>query len=314
MLGLIFIFFFSFLVSFLLTYFLAFVLKNLHIGQFVRQEGPQEHKSKQGTPTFGGAVVIFAMLLSSFIFVDLDNKLGILLLCTVGFAIIGFIDDYLKVMNKNNDALKPNQKLIMQFLFSLIFSIVLLLDFHDSTVSGLLKKFGFNLPWLYLPFMVLLLMGSSNATNLTDGLDGLLAGTSFFAFLSFAFISYRLGQGDILGLCVICAGAMLGFLLLNFHPAKIFLGDVGSLSIGFLLGAIAILLHKELMWILIGGVFVLETLSVILQVTSYKLFKRRIFKMSPLHHHFELSGMNEKNVVFLFWIIAFIFAVLGAVL
>jgi len=308
------LFLFSALVSFGFSYLIILFSKMVKAGQSIRDEGPQRHKTKAGTPTFGGVAVFIAVLISSFIFVDLDIKTFFMLFSAFLFALIGFIDDYLKVVQKKNDGLKPSQKIFFQSLFALIFGVVLLLNFHDLGVKGLLKTSYFNMPYIYLPFIILLMVGSSNATNLTDGLDGLLAGSSFVAFLSFAFVSYKLGQNDIFGLCVISAGAIFGFLLLNYYPAKIFLGDVGSLGIGALLSGIAILLHKELLLALIGGVFVIETLSVILQVFSFKVFGRRIFKMSPLHHHFELMGLSEKSVVFIFWALSVFFGVIGAIL
>ncbi len=314
MLGLVFLFLSAAVLSFAMSWLIVYLSKLLHAGQSIREEGPQQHKKKAGTPTFGGIAVMAAFLVMALIFVDLDVKTTALILAVVGFSLIGSADDFIKIRSGRNEGLLPVQKMALQIMVALIFGTVLLMQFHDLTVTGALRTLHFNQPWLYLPFAVFIMVGTSNAANLTDGLDGLLAGTAIAAFSSFAVLAYITAQYDVLGLCLAITGALAGFLTLNFNPAKIFMGDVGSLGLGALIAGIAIILHKELLLVMIGGIFVIETLSVIAQVICFKLFKRRIFKMSPLHHHFELSGMKEKNVVFLFWGSAVVFGVMGILL
>lgn len=314
MLGSIFLFLAAAVISFAASYLIIFVSRLVHAGQSIREEGPVQHQKKAGTPTFGGIAILMSFAVSALIFVDLDIKGLALVLSSAAFSLIGFADDYLKVRSGKNDGLLPVQKMALQIAAAIIFGSVLIFNFHDTTVSGLLKTGYFYLPWLYLPLIAFMMVGASNAANLTDGLDGLLAGTALIACVSFAVLAFRVAEYDVFGLCAAAAGALAGFLVLNINPAKIFMGDVGSLGVGALLAGVAIILHKELLLILIGGVFVIETLSVIMQVTSFKLFKRRIFKMSPLHHHFELMGMKERDVVFLFWGLAVVFGVIGVMM
>ncbi len=310
----IFIFLFSLLLSLLLSYVIVFCSRMIKAGQSIREEGPSEHKKKSGTPTFGGIAIVLAIIAVSAVFVDLDPKMTALLAMTAGFAVIGFIDDFLKVILHDNKGILPSQKMAMQIMVAMLFGVFLLMQWHDVSVVGILRAARFDLPWMYLPFIVFMMISMSNAANLTDGLDGLLAGTAAICFVSLAAVSYKLAQYDIMGICFIAAGALAGFLILNFNPAKIFMGDVGSLGLGALISGVAILLHKELLLILIGGVFVIETVSVVFQVLSFKVFGKRIFKMSPLHHHFELSGMKERNVVYMFWAAAALFGVLGVMI
>lgn len=314
MTALIFFLLFAAVLSFAMSWAIVFLSKLLKAGQSIREEGPEQHKKKAGTPTFGGIAVMLAFLIAVFIFVDLDAKTIALVLAAAGFSLIGFADDYLKVRSGRNDGLLPAHKMALQITAAIIFGSVLVFNFHETTVSGLLRDLHFYLPWLYLPLIAFMMVGVSNAANLTDGLDGLLGGTALIAFMSFAVIAFRAAEYDVFGLCLAIAGALAGFLILNFNPAKIFLGDVGSLGLGALLAGVAIILHKELLLIIIGGVFVIETLSVIAQVAYYKLFKKRIFKMSPLHHHFELSGMKERSVVYMFWIAGAVLGILGVMI
>jgi len=309
-----FIFLLSLLLSLLLSYVIVFCSRIIKAGQSIREEGPSEHKKKSGTPTFGGVAIVLTIIAVSAVFVDLDPKMTALLVMTAGFAVIGFIDDFLKVILHDNKGILPSQKMAMQIIVAMLFGVFLLMQWHDVSVVGILRAAHLDLPWMYLPFIVFMIISMSNAANLTDGLDGLLAGTGAICFMSLAAVSYKLAQYDIMGICFIAAGALAGFLVLNFNPAKIFMGDVGSLGLGALISGVAILLHKELLLILIGGVFVIETVSVVLQVFSFKIFGRRIFKMSPLHHHFELSGMKERNVVYMFWAAAAVFGVLGVII
>lgn len=314
MLGSFFLFLSAAVISFAASYLIIFVSRLVHAGQSIRAEGPLQHQKKAGTPTFGGIAILMSFAVSALIFVDLDIKGLALVLAAAAFSLIGFADDYLKVRSGKNDGLLPVQKMALQIAVAIIFGSALIFNFHDTTVSGLLKTGYFYLPWLYLPLIAFMMVGASNAANLTDGLDGLLGGTALISFLSFAVIAFRAAEYDVFGLCLAIAGALAGFLILNFNPARIFMGDAGSLGIGALLAGVAIILHKELVLIVIGGVFVIETISVIAQVASYKLFKKRIFKMSPLHHHFELMGMGERNVVFMFWGLGLILGVIGLIL
>ncbi|MFA5104344.1 MAG: phospho-N-acetylmuramoyl-pentapeptide-transferase [Candidatus Margulisiibacteriota bacterium] len=314
MAALIFFLLFTALLSFAISWAIVFLSKLLKAGQSIREEGPALHKMKAGTPTFGGIAVMLSFLIAVLIFVDLDAKTLTLVLTAIGFSLIGLADDLLKVTSGKNEGLLPVHKMGAQIFLSLVFGTVLLLNFHDMTASGLLKTLYFDLPWFYLPLIAFMMVGFSNATNLTDGLDGLLGGTALIAFTSFAILSYNAAQYDVFGMCLAMIGALAGFLILNFNPAKIFMGDVGSLGAGALLAGVAVILHKELLLVLIGGIFVIETLSVIAQVTSYKLFKKRIFKMSPLHHHFELSGMGERKIVYMFWGLGAVLGILGVIL
>lgn len=314
MLGSFFLFLSAAVISFAASYLIIFVSRLVHAGQSIRAEGPAQHMKKAGTPTFGGAAIFVAFFITVLIFVDLDPMTTALMLAVGGAALIGFLDDYLKVGSGCNEGLDPVRKMALQIIVALVFGTVLLLNFHDQTVSGLLKAVRFDLPWLYLPLAAFIMVGTSNAANLTDGLDGLLAGLSIAAFLAFAVIALKVGHHDIFGICLAAAGSGAGFLALNMNPAKIFMGDVGSLGLGALLAGVAVILHKELLLIVIGGVLVVETLSVIIQVASFKLFKRRVFRMSPIHHHFELMGMKERNVVFLFWGSGLILGVMGILL
>ncbi|NIM01806.1 MAG: phospho-N-acetylmuramoyl-pentapeptide-transferase [Acidobacteria bacterium] len=307
-------------------------LQQFQIGQEIREEGPASHHSKQGTPTMGGLLIITAVVLPTILWADPSNRFTwIAIGSTVAFGGIGFIDDYLKVAKKHNLGLRARTKFGMQIGIALVIGIAL----HRLASAGVFttqmifpffKNFTPDLGWFYLGVVVLVLVASSNAVNLTDGLDGLAIGSLLIAWTAFTVLVYAAGHAivaDYLGiftvkgvaeLTVFCGavlGACLGFLWFNSHPAEIFMGDVGSMAMGGALGTVAILIKQELLLILVGGLFVLEALSVILQVGSFKLRGRRIFRMAPLHHHFELSGWSESKVVIRFWIMAIIFALLA---
>ncbi|MBU0686635.1 MAG: phospho-N-acetylmuramoyl-pentapeptide-transferase [Candidatus Margulisbacteria bacterium] len=273
---------------------LLWLFRVLNLSQNIREDGPTKHLKKKGTLTFGGIAFVLVILAFSVVFLDLDINIEIcaLIILMLSFAVIGFLDDFLKKIKGKNEGLYGRYKFLLQCVFAFLFSLYLLssTNFH-VTLS----------PIIYVPFAIFVIAGSSNAANLTDGLDGLLAGVAAIAFLSLAGIAVKLNQPEIAALGVISAGAMAGFLVFNIHPAKVFMGDVGSLPIGALISGIAILLHKEWWLLLVAGVLVIETLSVLIQIASYKLFKRRVFKMSPLHHHFELIGFSEVQVVLMFW-------------
>ena len=291
------------------------ILRRLKFGQSIREEGPQSHMKKAGTPTMGGIIFILSIIATT-ISLGLMNKIIttqtiVLLLVFVGFGFIGFFDDGLKVIFKRNLGLTSLQKLIGQIVISIAAFYLLKLGSFDSTIDIPFTELTIDLGILYVAFMVFWLVGFSNAVNLTDGLDGLVSGTASIAFAAFGFIALLNEQSDVALFAFAVTGALLGFLLFNKNPAKVFMGDTGSLALGGALAMLSIVTKSELMLLLIGLVFVIETLSVILQVGSYKLRKKRIFKMSPIHHHFELSGWSEWKVVTVFWSIGLVVAVIA---
>lgn len=289
-------------------------LKVFKVGQYIREEGPSSHYSKAGTPTMGGIAIVLTVLVFTLILLNMDidiRYIGLLILM-LGYAFLGFLDDYIKIKRRANQGLQGKHKIFLQIFFALIFGVFLIYSSHHEGVGGILKFLYFSSPILYLPFITLVCIATANSVNLTDGLDGLAPGILIIVFLAFAILAYKLGLTNEAVISMIAAGGTLAFLPFNFIKAQVFMGDVGSLGLGGLLAGIAILTHKELLLIIIGGVFVAETLSVIIQVASYKLFKRRIFKMSPLHHHFELMNIPESTIVVSFWLAAAVLASLGA--
>jgi len=262
----------------------------------------------------GGVGIVLAILILVLILINIEFHLEYLalLLLFLAYAAMGLIDDLLKIFRRQNLGLTFWQKILLQISAAAIFAMVITLMGYNLTLSGFLARLGFANPYLYQLLLIFMIVGSANATNLTDGLDGLLAGCAGIAFLPFAYLAGRLGVGEALTFSLIAAGATFAFLFYNFPKAKVFMGDVGSLALGALLAGLAIILHKELRLIFIGGVFVLEALSVILQVTWFKLFKKRLFKMSPLHHHFELSGWPEIKIVLMFWLVAIFLGIIGS--
>jgi phospho-N-acetylmuramoyl-pentapeptide-transferase len=268
---------------------------------------------KAGTPTMGGISILLTIIIFSVILlnIDIDLKYFALILLLLAYSALGFIDDMIKIQKRQNEGLTGGQKLFWQFLFAVIFASILVWRGHNNDVDGILRIFYFNLPWIYLPFTCLIVVGTANASNLTDGLDGLAASILGIAFAAFAVIAFNLQANDPGIICATASGAALAFLWFNIYPAEVFMGDVGSLGLGALLAGAAIMLHQELVLMVVGGVLLIEALSVIAQVSLYKAFKRRIFKMAPLHHHFELLGISEPLVVILFVIFGIIFAVTG---
>ncbi|MBU8596514.1 phospho-N-acetylmuramoyl-pentapeptide-transferase [Shouchella clausii] len=290
-------------------------LRKLKFGQSIREEGPKSHQKKSGTPTMGGIVIVLSIFISALAIgiaiTGFTPELLLLMVVTLGYGIVGFVDDYLKVVRKHNLGLTSKQKLAGQLVIAAIFYIGLLAIGFDTFIAIPGTTFGFDLGWFYLILIVLMLLGASNAVNLTDGLDGLLAGTGSIAFGAFAILAWSGGFIDTALFSTAITGALLGFLVFNAHPAKVFMGDTGSLALGGAIAAIAILTKMELMLIIVGGVFVIETLSVIIQVASFKLTGKRVFRMSPLHHHYELVGWSEWRVVVTFWLVGMIFAIMG---
>jgi len=308
------------LVAFFLTVLmLPRLIKYLHVlkfGQEIREEGPQSHMHKKGTPTMGGISFIISIVISLVIAVFLDSKnmqyYFLFIYTTISFSIIGYIDDMLIVVKKKNDGLAPRKKLMLQILFSVIFYILVTYIYKDINyihIPGL--DYNLNISYLYLIFLVFWQTGFSNAVNLTDGLDGLATSVTIITTSTFALLAYKENNFPVLVFCLTIVGALLGFLIFNRNPAKIFMGDTGSLALGGILAAISVILHKEIAFLFIGLVYILETLSVIIQVAYFKKTGKRIFKMSPLHHHFELSGYGEVKTVYIFVAIAVVSSAIG---
>jgi phospho-N-acetylmuramoyl-pentapeptide-transferase len=319
-------------------------LREFQIGQYIREEGPKAHQKKAGTPTMGGVLIVISIVVPTLLWADLSNLyIWMAVLSTLAFAAIGFADDYTKVIHKRNLGLTARAKLGLQVVVSVLIAVALIAmqnrglystrlvvpffkQFHpDLVVDRLVHNpdlwpFGFI---LFIGFVVLILVGSTNAVNLTDGLDGLAIGCTLIAAGALTVLTYVSGHatfstylelprmpqvGEVTIFCGAMVGASIGFLWYNAHPAEVFMGDVGSLALGGAIGTVAVIIKQELLLPFIGGVFVIEALSVILQVGSYKLRKKRIFKMAPIHHHFELMGWSESKIIVRFWIASLVFA------
>jgi phospho-N-acetylmuramoyl-pentapeptide-transferase len=321
----------AFLLSLLLGPRLIRALSSHQIGQSVRNDGPQAHLIKAGTPTMGGALILITIVLTILLWANLSNRMiWIVLLAIVGFGMIGLADDYFKLVLKNSQGLIPRWKYFWQSLLGLGLAVILYcsaqLPIETQLVVPFFKNLLIPLGVFYIPWVYLVIVGSSNAVNLTDGLDGLailptvLVGGALgiFAYLTgnvtyakYLAIPFVPGAGEIVVICGAIVGAGLGFLWFNTYPAQIFMGDVGALGLGAALGCIAVVVRQELVLLIMGGVFVLETVSVMLQVISFKLTGKRIFRMAPIHHHFELKGWPEPRVIVRFWIITVILVLLG---
>lgn len=308
----------AFLITVLLSPILIPFLRRLKFGQSIREEGPKSHFKKAGTPTMGGLMIVFSIIITSIIMVKkvsavpIGYELWLLIFALVGYGFLGFLDDYIKVALKRNLGLTSKQKMLGQIMIGLIFYFILRYFEFDTSIQLPGTDIKWELGWFYAVLVVFMLVGASNAVNLTDGLDGLLAGTAAIAFGAFGILAWMsMPQSEVTIFALATVGALLGFLVFNAHPAKVFMGDTGSLALGAAIAGIAILTKLEIILIIIGGVFVIETLSVIIQVLSFKTTGRRVFKMSPLHHHYELLGWSEWRVVTTFWIIGLIFAALG---
>jgi phospho-N-acetylmuramoyl-pentapeptide-transferase len=319
------------IVSFVLAPSMIAWLRRLKVGQHVRNDGPQTHLTKQGTPTMGGLLIIAALVSSVLLWSDLTNRyVWIVLFATLAFGGIGFWDDYLKVVKKQSTGLRAFQKFGLQIVASLAIGFFLYYNPGDPYRTHLsvpfMKQLLLDLGWFYIPFVVVVIVGSSNAVNLTDGLDGLAIGLVGIAATANAVIVYLggnkiiadylkilyiPGSGELAIFCGALLGASLGFLWYNAHPAEVFMGDVGSLSLGGALGTLAVVTKHELILVIVGGIFVAETVSVILQVASYKLTGKRIFRMAPIHHHFEQIGWPESKVITRFWIIGIILGLIS---
>jgi phospho-N-acetylmuramoyl-pentapeptide-transferase len=320
------------LISFILGPILIRMLQKLQVHQPIREEGPQSHQAKTGTPTMGGLLILCAILIPALLWCNLTNPyVQITLFTTVWMGLIGFLDDWLRVIKKRPKGLVGRYKLVGQMTFGLglglfLYYHPLVEDAGTLTAIPFMKGLFINFGWAYAVLVMLVLTGTSNAVNLSDGIDGLAIGLSAFCFFAFAGLAYLTGHrgfsdylnimympgsGELSVYCMSVVGASLGFLWFNSHPARVFMGDTGSLSLGGALGVVAVLLKRELLLVVIGGVFVAEALSVIVQVFSFKLTGKRVFRMSPLHHHFELSGWHENKVVVRFWIVGALLALLS---
>ncbi|KZO01584.1 phospho-N-acetylmuramoyl-pentapeptide-transferase [Pseudobacillus badius] len=290
-------------------------LRRLKFGQSIREEGPESHQKKSGTPTMGGIVFLLAIIITTLfmtqIYADIGTETLLLLLVTVGFGLLGFLDDFIKVVMKRNLGLTSKQKLAGQIVISVLFYIIYAKNNLSTELTIPLTDLSFDIGILYAAFVLFWLVGFSNAANLTDGLDGLVSGTSAIAFGAFAVLAWNQGLDETAIFSFAVVGAVLGFLVFNANPAKVFMGDTGSLALGGAIAAISILTKFEFLLLVIGAVFVAETLSVIIQVISFKTTGKRVFRMSPLHHHFELGGWSEWRVVVTFWTVGVLCAMIG---
>ncbi|HHT02127.1 MAG TPA: phospho-N-acetylmuramoyl-pentapeptide-transferase [Firmicutes bacterium] len=288
-------------------------LRRLKVGQQIRSDGPQRHMLKAGTPTMGGLIFIPAALATTLFFIQPSPYLWVAILAIGGFGILGFWDDYLKVVRQRSLGLRARSKLLGQLGLSLLVAWLALRLHGDGLLLIPFTSWAFDLGILYIPFAMLVMIGAANAVNLTDGLDGLASGTCAAAFAAYFLLAWKMGQPDLAVLALAMVGALAGFLRFNYHPAQIFMGDSGSMALGAGLGAMAVLTRHEVILLLVGLVFVLEACSVILQVAFFRFTGRRLFRMSPLHHHFELIGFGETQVVWGFWLLGIAGGMLGLI-
>ena len=312
------------LISFVIGPWIIEKLRSFQIKQVVREDVPSRHLSKNGTPTMGGSLILMALLIPTLLWADLTNRyIWIVLLTTLGFGALGFLDDYKKIRDKNGMGIKARYKFPIQVAMGLAASWILFntIDHDSRLIFPFFKRVMPDLGNWYILFGMFVIVGTANAVNLTDGLDGLAIGpvliasgtfilfcylAGHFQFASYLQIPFVKGSGELTILCGALLGSGLGFLWFNTYPAQVFMGDVGSLALGAALGTIAVVTKQEFLLVIVGGIFVAETLSVIIQVISYKLRRKRVFRMAPIHHHFELKGWAEPKIIVRFWIIAII--------
>ena len=303
------------------------VMRIEHFGQQVRADGPEQHLIKQGTPTMGGVVILVALAITCLVMGRLTAELALVLIATLATGVLGLIDDLTSVTHGRSLGLTPHAKMIGLTLICVLFCLLsinwcgvepvvrfpggLSVDLGVLTTTVDIAGAPFHIPWLYMIFTWLLIVGLSNAVNLTDGLDGLAGGTSMIAMLVMAAVCFICNDSNLTIFCAACAGACLGFLWFNCYPASIFMGDTGSLALGAALACVAVMTNTEVVSLIVGGLFIIETLSVMIQVVSFKLTGKRVFLMAPIHHHFEKKGWAETKVVIRFWIIAAAFGALG---
>jgi len=306
-------------------------LHRLSVEQTIREEGPTSHQAKAGTPTMGGLLIILAVVVPTLLWTDLTNSfVWIQIIATIGFGMVGFVDDYAKVVKKRNLGLRAKSKMLFLLVISLgiamwMYSLATQGVFLTELILPFFKNIHPDIGWLFIPFAILVMLGTSNAVNLTDGLDGLAIGSAGVSFAAFTLIAYLashatmaayldiphiLAASELVVFGSAMCGASLGFLWYNAHPAEVFMGDTGALALGGALATMALLSGHPLLLVFVGGLFVIEALSVILQVGSYKVRKKRIFRMAPIHHHFELKGWHESKVIIRFWIIAVLMALM----
>ena len=312
------------MIGFVLSTFIGFILvpllKKMKAGQRVSIYLAEAHKSKAGIPTMGGLIFILSTIITMIVLfamgkLDFSYNLLIVIFVFISYAIIGFVDDYLSIKRNNNIGLTEIQKLLLQVVVALVFFFLYMKGGGDPTLEIYTLNIKIDMGWLYGFFILFVLVGASNAVNITDGLDGLAGGLSAIAFLSFGLISWGAGwthgYQEIAILCFVLVGSLLGFLVYNSHPAKVFMGDTGSLSLGATLATIAILTDHEITLIVVAGVFIIETLTAIIQIISVKLTGKKVFLMTPLHHHFEKLGWTESDIVKLFWVVGFMLGMAG---
>ena len=318
------------LISFVFGRPLILKLKSLKAGQEIRRDGPETHFTKSGTPTMGGLLILLSVSVSMFLWQDLHNPYTwLLLFVMLAFGLLGFTDDYLKIFRRSSEGMQGRVKFGGQTLIALVVMLFLYYTRNEHTTMLYLPFFKYplvDLGPLYIPFGIILLVGTSNAVNLTDGLDGLATGLVILVGITLAILTYVSGRadyaeylqipyvqnsGELTVALLSLVGGSVGFLWYNSHPAEVFMGDTGSLALGGVIGLVALILKKEILLIVIGGVFVLEALSVIIQVAVFKMKRKRVFKMAPLHHHFELKGWDESKVVIRFWILGGLFTILS---
>ena len=291
-------------------------LMRKHIGQRISIYVGENHKKKEGTPTMGGLIFVVPTIIMTILLlltnkIELTPNLIIILFVFTGYSFIGFLDDFLSIKKKNNEGLTTYQKLFLQLIIALVFFYLYMKKGGQTALIVSTLGINIEMGWFYGVFLLFILIGASNAVNLTDGLDGLAGGLSAIAFIAFSLISIAVGFEEIGIFSFILTGALMGFLIFNTHPAKIFMGDTGSLALGAVMAAVAILTHREVTLLVVASVFVIETLSVILQVVWLRLFKHKLFLMTPLHHHFEKLGWEETDIVKLFWVVGLILTMAG---
>ena len=312
----------TFIVTIILGIIIIPILRKLKVGQMERGEGPQSHLKKQGTPTMGGIMIIIAMVIvtvGACIYFTVNNQIDVahkilpVLLLTLGFGLIGFIDDFIKLVLKNTEGLKPSYKMLGLLIISVAYVAYLIygLKIGTETYIPIWKQY-IDIPiYLYIPFAIIVILGTTNAVNLTDGIDGLASSVSAIILTCLTVIGIMIGRPEISVFGSIVIGAVLGFLMFNLHPAKVFMGDTGSLLLGGVISAITLYLKMPLLLLVVALIPVLETLSVIIQVAYFKKTGKRVFKMTPIHHHFELSGWTENKVVIVFSLVTLLVCIIG---
>lgn len=287
-------------------------LQKLKVGQNIREEGPERHYNKAGTPTMGGIIIITAVMVATFIMAGSSTESLSAVFVMIAFGAVGFWDDYIKVVLKRSLGLRAREKILLQLLIGLLFGLLLIYYFHRGT--EIIIPFNgavIDLGYIYIPFIILVLIATSNAVNLTDGLDGLASGVTLFVALAYALICLMTSHHQLTVFCAALAGACIGFLIFNHYPARVFMGDTGSMALGGAVAAVAAISRSEIVLLIIGGVYVIEALSVIIQVISFQTTGKRVFLMAPLHHHFELKGWPETRIVKVFSIVSLLFVIVG---